>query len=364
MSCSDCILFHSSSAEFFRDLAAKPAGPNDLTISGSLELTRRCNLRCAHCYVHYPGAPSGELSTADMRRVLDKLADAGVLSLLLTGGEILARRDFAELYVHASNLGFLLTLFTNATMVDEATADLLVDRRPRRIEITVYGHTPESCERVTGSGAAFGRFREGVDLLLQRNLPVEFKMMVLRSNAHEFDAIRDWAAQLGRPFRHDPIVNARLDGDLAPTRERLSPADTARLLGDSAESRDLFAANRAAAQSQPPARTLLRCGAGTKTFHVDPEGFLHPCMMWRSRPYPLLSGSIAEWKQLITGLWEQPLPAESLCGACSHRFSCGSCSAASQVETGRAGMHVDYFCRVCGEREKLLNVPTSELKSP
>src|SRR5574341_510789 len=86
-------------------------------VNGAIEVTHRCPLECAHCYNNLPmddeGARGRELTRAELCRLLDQIAEAGCLWLLLTGGEIFARSDFLDIYTHAKRRGFLVTLFTN-----------------------------------------------------------------------------------------------------------------------------------------------------------------------------------------------------------------------------------------------------------
>src|SRR5260221_5464291 len=93
-------------------------------LSGSIELTFKCNLRCVHCYIpDYSGA--GEMSTGEICRILDEIADEGCLWLLLTGGEVLCRADFSGIYLHAQRRWFLLTIFSDRRPVDRRGARLL-----------------------------------------------------------------------------------------------------------------------------------------------------------------------------------------------------------------------------------------------
>src|SRR5436190_1139417 len=92
------------------------------------EITCRCNLRCVMCYTDCYNSPANikdELSTAEILRIMDEVALAGCLELVLTGGEPLARPDFFEIYGHAKTKGFLVTLFTNGTLITETIADRL-----------------------------------------------------------------------------------------------------------------------------------------------------------------------------------------------------------------------------------------------
>jgi radical SAM protein with 4Fe4S-binding SPASM domain len=363
MSGSDCIVRDEGSSEFFETLSRAPARRNELPVTGSFDLTRRCNLACRHCYVHDPGARAEELSTSNVLRVLDKLADAGVLSLLLTGGEIFLRPDFREIYLHTRQRGFIVTLFTNATLVMPELADFLAERAPRRIEVTAYGHTRGTYENVTGVKGSFDRFRHGVGLLLDHGLHVELKALVTKTNAHELEDMERWAGELGCAFRYDPMISPRLDANPVPLAERLSPEDAARLLGTGDESLKLFARNRRSARETASDGRLLRCGAGVQTFHIDADGRIHPCMIWRPDGYSLMDGSVEEWNARIAGLRTAPLPADSLCGNCVNRYACGNCAATSLLEAGATGLHVNFFCRVCEEREKLLGIKTYELNN-
>jgi radical SAM protein with 4Fe4S-binding SPASM domain len=362
MACGDCIAHQIGSSEFLQDLASREP-PGGFPLAGSLELTLDCNLWCRHCYIRYPGAVDGEMTTAQVLAVLDKLADRGVLSLLLTGGEIFARPDFREIYLYAKRKGFLLTLFTNATLVDEALCDLLYEWPPRRIEITVYGHTEASYERVTGVKGSFANFRRGIDLLLSRKLPAYLKMMVLRSNIADLADVRAWAAQLGLPFRCDGVVNPRLDGHRGPLRERLDPEDVVRVQGTGPEEREEFTRLRDLARSSRHDGRLFRCGAGIRTFHVDPRGQMHPCMMWRSTPYEFLrEASAAGWEEHVGRLRESRVAEGTGCTSCANSLACGNCGATSLLETGSAGKNVDYYCDIGRAREKLLDIVRIEKK--
>ena len=103
-------------------------------ITATVEATRRCNNSCVHCYNNLPlsdpFARQNELRTAEHIRILDEIAAAGCLWILFTGGEIFARKDFLDIYTHAKHQGFLITLFTNGTLITPDIADYLVELPP------------------------------------------------------------------------------------------------------------------------------------------------------------------------------------------------------------------------------------------
>ncbi len=195
----------------------------------SLELTERCNLRCVHCYVNRPAGDDEvrrkEMTLAEWQGILDQVADAGTLWLLVTGGEPLLRPDFPDFYRYAKGKGLHVILFTNGTLLTPELADLLAEYPPWEIEITLYGATAEIYERVTGVPGSYDRCRRGIDLLLERGLALNLKTMALTLNVHELPAMQRMADDLGVRFRWDPAVHSRLDGDHRPLACRLSPEE-------------------------------------------------------------------------------------------------------------------------------------------
>jgi MoaA/NifB/PqqE/SkfB family radical SAM enzyme len=164
-----------------------------LPLSGTIEVTRRCPLSCVHCYNNLPmgdrDAAAGELTYAEHCRILDELADAGCLWLLFTGGEIFARRDFLDIYTYAKKKGFLITLFTNGTLITPRIADYLTIWRPFAIEITIYGRTKQTYERLTGIPGSYEKCLRGIDLLRDRKLPLALKTVAVTVNVHELEAM-------------------------------------------------------------------------------------------------------------------------------------------------------------------------------
>src|SRR6201988_2574775 len=98
---------------------------SNVPLSVQLDLTYRCNERCVHCYLDHDD--HGEMTTAEIRHLLDEMAEAGVFILTLSGGEIFLRRDFFEILEHARRLMFCVKLKTNAVLIREKEAARLRD---------------------------------------------------------------------------------------------------------------------------------------------------------------------------------------------------------------------------------------------
>jgi radical SAM protein with 4Fe4S-binding SPASM domain len=342
--------------EFYARLKAARAQQR-LPLAGSIELTFRCNLRCAHCYLgdQRSGDPRrNEMSTVEIKRVLDELCDAGCLWLLFTGGEPLVRADFLEIYRYARRKGFVVRFFTNGTLLTPQIADELAEYPPFLTEITLYGYTQATYERITGIPGSHARCLRGIDLLLERGLKLKLKTIAMSLNVHELPAMQEFADRLGIDFRYDPMVSAQLDGGKAPLSVRLSPEEIVNTELNNpkrvAEFQDI--SQRLGHIAINPNR-LYSCLAGTSSFHIDPYGQLSPCMTARSQSYDLRKGSFEEgWNQFLPKVITQPRLAASQCEGCNLLAICGQCPAWSVLEHGNPNQKVDYLCQVAHLRAK------------
>jgi MoaA/NifB/PqqE/SkfB family radical SAM enzyme len=144
------------------------------------------------------------------------------------------RKDFFDVYRALLGKGFLLSIFTNATLVTEEHVRFFKKFPPRDIEVTVYGVTKETYERVTRTPGSFDAFLRGLDLLLRSGAHVRLKAMALRSNKHEIAAIGEFCrARTKDYYRFDPHLHLRFDRDEVRNSlilaERLTPKEVARL---------------------------------------------------------------------------------------------------------------------------------------
>src|ERR1700723_4710251 len=174
----------------------------------SIEVTRRCPLECQHCYNNLPmgdqDARSREMTTVEHFKMLDELVEMGCFWLLYTGGEIFARKDFLEIYTYPKKKGFLITLFTNGTLISAEIADYLVEWPPFAIEITLYGRTKGTYEALTQIPGSYEKCLRGIKLLRERKLPVKLKTVATSINKHEVFAMNQFAEEeLDFDFKFD-----------------------------------------------------------------------------------------------------------------------------------------------------------------
>ena len=142
--------------------------------NGSIELLPLCNMNCDMCYVRLSREEmeaKGRLRTADeWLEIGRQMKDAGVLFLLLTGGEPFLYPEFRRLYLGLRQMGMILTINTNGTMIDEDLAAFFGKYKPRRVNITLYGTDEETYERLCHYPGGYEKTIRGIRLLQEQGV--------------------------------------------------------------------------------------------------------------------------------------------------------------------------------------------------
>jgi len=340
------------------------AGEHARVVNAQIELTYGCNLHCVHCYTdcyNRPDLIKQEMSHTEVTGILDQLYDQGVLWVCFTGGEIFMRKDFLDIYAYAKQKGFLITLITNGTLFTEAIADYLKEHPPFCIEISCHAATAETFDKITQIKGSFQRFLKGIRLLVERGLPLKFKTKAMNVNQHELDQIKAFVKGLGTQFHYSAEIYPRLDGDLTPTRYRLSPEEIIALENSENQSEqdaETCAAKREAVLGLPPDDHLFRCGCGTTAVHISAWGKLGACT-WVNEPradirQQSVAESIAEvFPQIRNARYQGDTP----CRSCHVHSLCDKMPANAGAETGDPEQPVEHFCRVAYQRAHQMGIP-------
>jgi len=335
--------------------------PSNVTV----EVTRRCPLECVHCYNNLPmgdaAARSGELTYDEHCRLLDELCDAGCLWLLYTGGEIFARHDFLDIYTYAKKKGFLITLFTNGTLITPRIADYLVEWRPFAIEITLYGASKETYENLTGIPGSYARCLRGIRLLRERGLPLSLKSVAISINKHEIGTMKALAEDLGLRFKFDAMMTPRIDCSQSPLAVRLRPWEIVKMdLEDPvrvAEWKQL--AERAAhlAENHERGDQVYHCGGGVNGLAVDPAGKMSICVLSHQDTYDWRRGNLYQgWNHFLHDVRKRKITRVTKCTGCGIKDLCGMCPANGELENGDPEAPVDFLCHVAHLRAKTMGI--------
>jgi radical SAM protein with 4Fe4S-binding SPASM domain len=332
----------------------------------SIEVTRRCPLACRHCYNNLPmgdqDARSREMTTGEHFRMLDELVDMGCFWLLYTGGEIFARKDFLEIYTYAKQKGFLITLFTNGTLISEKIADYLAEYPPFAIEITLYGRTKETYEALTQIPGSYERCLRGVELLRERGLPLKLKTVATSINKHEVIAMRQFAEEeLGVEFKMDAQINPRIDCSQSPLAVRLTPEEVVALDMQAPKGASEYRRLAKHDLENPPnlvdSDTVYFCGGGMNSFAINAYGEIGICVISQQETFNARQVGInAVWEKSLLELRNRKRTRETKCVQCRIQSLCGMCPANGEMENGDRESPVDFLCHVAHLRAATVGV--------
>jgi len=244
-------------------------------LSATLELTYKCNWRCVFCYNPRHHDQRG-LSAPEWLSVLDDLRTLGTLYVAFTGGEPLTHPEFMAIARGARERALALRILTNGALVTDAVADQIADLKVLAVEMSLHGARVETHDQATATPGSFEALLRGLDRLRARGVSVVLKTPLTRINEDEIEPMHALAEARGVPWRVDPVLTPRDDGDPGPLAWRPSTPAIERIYQRLADAGQLPHEERS--------KGGVNCGLGRTTLAVDPEGDVYPCMQWRKAP--------------------------------------------------------------------------------
>lgn len=330
-----------------------------------LELTARCNNNCRHCYINFSqgdkNAKKKELSFEQIKRIIDDASDSGVLWCTVSGGEPLLREDFVDIYTYLINKGFLVSVLTNATLLNQKHMALFKKHPPKQLEVSVYGISEMTYEQVSGRSGSFRAFMQGIRLLERAGLNIIFKVTAMQSNKNEINEIVKFCKAFDSGaetcFKINGLLKSRIDFNLKRNKliryERLGSREFKKLesIYSSAYS-DNESSCRIEAHENTYGGNLFLCNAGKNSFWVgyDGQAYLCPTMRHHKLSYNLNKGEFKEfWNKRVPDwlkMTSHNIDYINKCGQCSIRKECAWCPAWSYLETGNLDTPLEYLCNL------------------
>ncbi len=327
-------------------------------ISGTFELTARCNLKCKMCYIHDENRDSlltdRELSAEQWIAIADQASARGTLILLLTGGEPMLRSDFAKIYRACAERGFLLTVNTNGTLLTDEIFDLFTEHPPLRLNVSLYGFSDKTYRDLCGNDSAFLRTKNNILRLHDLGISMQINFSATPFNQHELPKVYDFAKSIGAQLQYTAYM-------FPPTRiacqahfRRFTPEEsglaTTQYLRLKRGSDDLAAYCANMLKKTPPRADDcgeiydgVRCRAGRAAYWVTFDGNMLPCGMIPTLATPILSNGFTEaWQKTVEAFSKVKAPLG--CLSCEHYDRCDVCPAICHAECGDFGTVPEYIC--------------------
>jgi len=307
-------------------------------LSVQIDVTYRCNERCVHCYLDH--VDHGEMTTAEIRDLLDQLNEAGVFFVTFSGGEVLMRMDFFPILEYARSLSFDVKIKTNAFMIREKQADRIRELGVRMVQVSIYSHRPEVHDAITKLPGSLKRSVAGIRLLQSRGLKVIIGNVLMRTTLNDYPGVIALAKELGVEFTIDPTITPKMDGDRSVLSLGIGGDDLRQVFrnGDLVGNVEEFCAPPPAVDDD--ALDGLPCSAGHTACYISPYGDVYPCVQ-----FPLPTGNVR--KQKFLDIWRhspqmnevRSIHARDLpvCSTCTHVGTCTRCPGLAYLEGSMRG---------------------------
>lgn len=347
-----------------------------IPLNGTFELTPLCNMSCRMCYVRMDREQQEAvrpLRTAEEWLVLGEEAkERGMTYLLLTGGEPFMRPDFRQIMQGLHRMGFILSINSNGTMINEETVEWLAETPPVRINITLYGASDETYGRLCRNPNGFTQVIRAIRLLKQAGISVKLNCSVTPYNVDDLEQIFAFGERenlvvqatsyMFPPLRRDQTKvgwNDRFTAEEAAYQEawisfyrngkeawlkHMEDGEPSGLSGDIEEDCITVAEEEKFVETKEGEG--IRCRAGKCSFWVTWEGRLLPCGMLPGGGAPDVFevGFDAAWEHARKEAAAIRLPAK--CSTCSLKEKCRACAAMVYTESGNYHAVPAYRCRM------------------
>lgn len=349
------------------DFLHRKAGMTGIPLSGTFELSPICNMDCRMCYVKMTkadmDASGGRLRTVEEWVDLAKKAqEKGMLFLLLTGGEPFLWKDFRMLYTELKKLGLVITINTNGTMIDEETVEWLKKDPPSRLNITLYGASDETYERLCRNPKGYTQTTHAISLLKEAGIGVKLNCSITPYNYQDIPAIIEYAKTNdliveGSAYMFPPL---RRDASKVGYNDRFTPEKAAEMLAEvmylqrgkewfkyhvEALEKGEEAIPHGEEECQLEAGETIQCRAGKSSFWMTWDGRMLACgMINKPVAYPFEEGFEKAWKKIRKETSEIRLPVA--CANCEKKKQCRACAAMVMTETGGFTEKPEYRCKM------------------
>ncbi|MCK6510214.1 radical SAM protein [Myxococcota bacterium] len=323
---------------------------NNIPASVFFTLTERCHLHCQQCYL--VENPRQELTLPEVKDALDQLAALGSTSITFTGGEPLLRPDIYEIIHHASQHGFVITLFTSGTPCNLERSQKLKQAGVHAASVTLYAAEPAPHDAITQISGSWQKTVEGLQNLRSVGIQTEIKYLQMQENLGQIIPTRTLAAQLDARFVIDFKVSATHDRKRHPLSMQVQADELAYLYHLMAERDPSFAKQL---EPRPAIPNSPICGAGRTRVVIGCDGQVYSCMDLIPSLGNLRNQSLLEiWQgQEIQSIRSLQRFQDPICQVCPDQSHCSYCPSSALLDTGDPTKPSTALCTLARVRRQV-----------
>lgn len=331
-----------------------------IPLTVNMELLPVCNLNCKMCYIRTEMSVvekmGGLLPASKWIGLAKEMLEEGTLFLLLTGGEVFLYPDFKYLYEQLYSMGFIITLNTNGTLIDENTVEWLKQYPPKCVSISLYGVSNDTYEQLCGKKGMFTRVSTAISLLKKAGIAVECKTLLNPLNIEDMQKCWDYCKE------HD--IAYEMATYAFPPSRKIEKEQQIRFSSEEIWKRQ-FECNKVMYGKENYDRHIAEavdiyektknlpgkeiygftCSAANSSCWINWQGHMTPCAMM-NEPYelPFEEGFANAWTSLKEK--SDKIRFSTKCSFCDKRSICSVCPASNYAESGKLDGCSEYHCKM------------------
>ncbi len=297
---------------------------NRVLIKANIELTNQCNWRCKHCYIDDYSKKG--LSYERVCGLLNELKSIGINELLFTGGEVFCRKDILDIIKTARDLGFVVNIFSNISLLNEDMIGKLKYYNVSAVSCTVFSLKEKTHDSITGVEGSLSKTLKNLNLLIKLGVNVEVKTIILNDNYNDYEEVHDYFSRQGISFRSTALISPKVNGDSVSKKCELSYDRVKQLIGKIDKLNDINLEHGFDLDD-------YMCHEPRYSISIGASGEIYPCLNFRMVIGHVDDGIMNVWDsdrlKYIQNLKNKDLKK---CCSCPERNNCIRCAGTAYLE--------------------------------
>lgn len=329
---------------------------NSIPLMCTIELTKKCNFNCKHCYQCYKN--QSELSTDDIKSIIDILYQEGCLLITLTGGEIFLRKDFIEIYKYIKSKGMIITIFSNISLLTDDILNLFKLYPPFKISISLYGTNNIEYNEFTETNNSYSKVIKNLQKLKSNNINFDLRTIATTYtyNALKLGLFHKIAENFNVDFRYDYFVMNKLNGSREESQGRLSNEEILSLEINDTTRLNTWKKMCSNYINDSKNISQFYCPGGDYSIQIDAFGNASICMIDNIK-YNILNLEFKDlWSKLKSRHSELiSFSNQHTCNTCDKKSLCRWCPIQTKLDVGSYIKPILNMCEITNLRLDYFN---------
>lgn len=285
-----------------------------------IEVTQKCNLKCIHCYEgNNHVRDNNAIALIDWQNIINQLSDEKIDRLIVIGGEPCCNNDINEILLYAAKYPIDITLFTNATLLDDALLNTIIDNKIK-VKVSVYGPNSEIHDSITTIKGSFNKLVSNVKKMKENGVDVTSSIVIMKENELFVDQTIEFVKSIGMRFKKIDVIRNVYGG----TQNEHTP--TVQKVLDYA----YFKKPNFVTSEEQFENNLMQNTCWYGKIAIMENGDVIPCEFERNYKYGNIhENTIREilLKEETISKWRLNLDNIEVCKDCEYRYACKDCRA-------------------------------------